>query len=45
MKPNEEIVLQNKLLIRHDLIEEGLTLTERESMIHERKDAIFYLKI
>ncbi|PGR32977.1 hypothetical protein COC47_28115 [Bacillus cereus] len=37
MKPNEEIVLQNKLLIRHDLLEEGLTLTERESVIHERK--------
>jgi hypothetical protein len=37
MKPNEEIVLQNKLLIRHDLIEKGLTLIERESVIHERK--------
>ncbi|MEM5626877.1 endonuclease NucS domain-containing protein [Bacillus wiedmannii] len=37
MKRNEEIVLQNKLLIRHDLIEEGLTLIERESVIHRRK--------
>ncbi|MGJ7912620.1 endonuclease NucS domain-containing protein [Neobacillus sp. LXY-1] len=33
MIQNEEIVLQNKLLIRHDLIEEGLTLIERESVI------------
>ncbi|AFQ16334.1 hypothetical protein BTG_14410 [Bacillus thuringiensis HD-771] len=37
MKLYKEIVLQNKLLIRHDLIEEGLTLTERESVIYGRK--------
>lgn len=37
MKRNEEIVLQNKLLIRHDLIEDGLTLIERESVIDQRK--------
>ncbi len=28
MKPNKEIVLQNKLLVRHDIIEEELTLIE-----------------
>ncbi|WP_440971070.1 endonuclease NucS domain-containing protein [Peribacillus frigoritolerans] len=37
MKRNEEIVLQNKLLIRHDLIEEGLTLIGRESVIDKQK--------
>ncbi|MGM2731332.1 endonuclease NucS domain-containing protein [Bacillus cereus group sp. Bce005] len=37
MRRNQEIVLQNKLLIRHDLIEKGLTLIERESVIHGRK--------
>ncbi|WHX64196.1 hypothetical protein [Peribacillus frigoritolerans] len=36
MKRNEEIVLQNKLLIRHDLIEEALTLIERESVIDKQ---------
>ncbi|MET3320547.1 UNVERIFIED_ORG: hypothetical protein ABIC97_003647 [Peribacillus simplex] len=37
MKQNEEIVLQNKLLIRHDLIEDGLTLIERESVIQRKR--------
>ncbi|WP_375088850.1 endonuclease NucS domain-containing protein [Peribacillus sp. RS7] len=37
MKRNEEIVLQNKLLIRHDLIEDGLTLIERESVIQRKR--------
>ncbi|AHX21934.1 endonuclease NucS domain-containing protein [Bacillus bombysepticus] len=36
MRRNQEIVLQNKLLIRHDLIEKGLTLIERESVIYGR---------
>ncbi|HDR4373212.1 TPA: DUF91 domain-containing protein [Bacillus cereus] len=36
MKLYKEIVLQNKLLIRHDLIEEGLTLIKRESVIYGR---------
>jgi hypothetical protein len=44
MKKNEEIILQNKLLIRHDLIEEGLTLIERESVICNRKRCDILLK-
>jgi hypothetical protein len=34
---NKEIVLQNKLLIRHDLIEDGLKLIERETIIGKNK--------
>ncbi|ACM11769.1 DUF1411 domain-containing protein [Bacillus paranthracis] len=43
MKPNKEIVLQNKLLVRHDIIEEELTLIERESVIlgQKRCDILF----
>ncbi|MBU8877959.1 DUF91 domain-containing protein [Bacillus sp. FJAT-29790] len=46
MKYNEEIVLQNKLLIRYDLIEDGLTLIERESIINKSKrcDILFHDK-
>jgi hypothetical protein len=37
MRGNKEIVLQNKLIVRHDVIEEGLLLVERETVIGSTK--------
>jgi hypothetical protein len=37
MKGNKEIVLQNKLIIRHDVIEHRLKLIERETVIGSTK--------
>lgn len=37
LRINEEIVLQNKLIFRHDLIEEGLRLVERETVIGDTR--------
>jgi hypothetical protein len=44
MRGNKEIVLQNKLIVRHDVIENGLLLVERESLIgltKKRCDILF----
>jgi hypothetical protein len=37
MRVNKEIVLQNKLIVRHDVIEDGLRLIERETVIGSTK--------
>ncbi|MHC0037947.1 endonuclease NucS domain-containing protein [Pseudoneobacillus sp. C159] len=37
MRVNKEIVLQNKLIVRHDVIEDGLKLVERETVIGSTK--------
>jgi hypothetical protein len=37
MRVNKEIVLQNKLIVRHDVIEDGLRLIKREKVIGSTK--------
>jgi hypothetical protein len=44
LRLNKEIVLQNKLIVRHDVIEEGLLLIKRETLIgltKKRCDILF----